>query len=863
MKKVIHNIGFVILSMMFAMQSCSDQVIDEGNQPVPDDDVMVPISLDLRGLTQANTYSGPNYGFEMDTTGTAAENAVTDIIVYVFDNTFTCEKILHGPNSPVGPEMVKIGTKHFIAVVNAQQNVPSLFPLPTANPSTVSYSVLRKTLSNALTSLPASPFLMVGEKLNYPVVDQKPITQPYKIPIEVERACAKVTMSFTKSLNAATHNITLDSIVMYQGANRIYLFDKPDTDPTTYTLSKLHNSFSPSASVQNSPTFIKLDSTFYTYASACGSDKSKAAYFKIYAAINSPSNKRTAMFYLAEYEQSPGDTVYDIRRNYWYDVIINMTDPGMDSLYITVNVSRWNVADVQDTIAGGGADFNPAVPFKLVKNYTAPEITANPTFAAINKHSKGASWVKVKATSGTPWSIKLKDNSPRNTGVIGSLDGGANWITLSNTSFLSGTGNNLEQTVYIYRPYRENAEPELGPALYAEVGGQYKHDLIIQPRDTMPIPTNSYILRPQLSGAPVNATRAYIPLAGVYRYWEDYIYNNGDSIPNGPISAQLLWKDNTGTVINTSTLSVINPNKRDSAYIYAEAGPAKGNAVVVMRVGGTIYWSFHLWVTEYNPYEAAGQKLYSTSKTVFMDRNLGALSNVYDATGDARGLYYQFGRKDPFPKGNNWTASFVWYNSSGGAYSAPTPGVVPNASGTFRPLSAIPASINDPTKFYTMGLSPNYWSLSKEDMNIWSTAGGNKTAFDPCPEGWRIPKQANLGSTNSPWNSLSNFLTTTYQYGRYNPTVGYYPFSGYLGNSFAITGVTTEAYYWTSWNGASPNYSEGTGLNITTTTVNNAPTINKAYGASVRCVVDLNYLLNKNGVVFGNDTGTLINAIKP
>jgi len=870
MKNVIKNIGFIILSMMFAMQSCSDKIIepfqDDGVEQVPEGNQMVPIALALNEKKSANTYGDTDYGGVTDVLGTSVEDSINDIIVYVFDNTFTCEKILRGPRSPVGPEMVHVGTKHFIAVINAQSNVSSLYPIP-SDPSTVNYVTLRRTLSDARTQLPASPFLMVGEKMNVPVT-QMPQTNPYRINIDVERATAKVTMSFTKSGDAALHNITLQQVIMYKGANKVFLLDRPSSDDIIYGLSTTKNSFTPTGVVSLSPSYVNLSDTIYTYASDCGHDTTKAVRFEIKAAINSASNIRTAKFFLAEYEQSSGDTVYDIRRNYWYDVRVNIKDPGMDSLYITVTASPWNVADVIPDTLGSGGEFKTATPFKLVKSYTSADLdnfapNSNAKFAAIDKHTKGASWVKVKATNGTQWSIELKGGTadPRNQGVMASTDGGFNWIALSNTTHITGTGNNNEQTVYIYRPYREDNEPKLGPALIAKVGnpGQYKHDLIIQPRDTTPIPTNSYVLRPRLSGgAKENETRAYIPLAGVYKYWEDYLLNNGDSIFNGPITATVSWKDRSGDVIKSA--SVINDNKRDSAYLLVEAGTLQGNAVVNMIVNSQVYWSFHIWVTEYNPYEAAGQKLYNMTvspytKTVFMDRNLGALTNVNETNGESRGLYYQFGRKDPFPRGNNWTNTFIIYNQSNGTMSFSSSGTLAAVS-TLRPKSAINTSIINNRVFYTT--AGTSWPLSVEDINLWSTPGGHKTAFDPCPEGWRIPKQATPGAS-SPWNGLTttNLSAIGYTNGRYYSETGYYPFSGYI-NGSSITGEKTSAYYWSSWPGTNTSIN-ATGLNITTSAVNFNPDIRKDNGASVRCVVDRDYLFKNNGGLFGKETGILIN----
>ena len=83
----------------------------------------------------------------------------------------------------------------------------------------------------------------------------------------------------------------------------------------------------------------------------------------------------------------------------------------------------------------------------------------------------------------------------------------------------------------------------------------------------------------------------------------------------------------------------------------------KGNAVVAFKVDGTIYWSWHIWVTD-NPENGIAYSQGTETDidgnpiTVqYMDRNLGAVTNTFlgkdwQKTG---GLLYEWGRKDPFP----------------------------------------------------------------------------------------------------------------------------------------------------------------------------------------------------------------------
>ncbi|MDR2917714.1 MAG: hypothetical protein LBV74_23225 [Tannerella sp.] len=880
------KVFYILFSMItiLLINGCADSAIVDPDPNNPTEEAMVPIALNLKGLFDeegATTYSLTDAG---DQAGTGMENTITDVTVFVFNSLNVCEKIMQGssPYDSIGPELVKSGFKTFIAVVNGSGKLPVVYG--PGDESLVSYSALRRQLTNASASLPTSPFLMTGEQTATLTADL-PISNPNIVDIEVKRAVAKVKIFFTKSGNAASHEIKMKSVTLRKGADKVYLLDKSPVDAVNYnvsspTITTFDTPFDPGTRkvpLQSSGDYCMVADTFYTYESLCGQDTSKAVYFELEAEVNSASNVRTAQVYLAKDIKSPGDTVYDVYRNYWYNVYINIADPGMDSVYVTVISSPWNIADTMKVVEGQGAEVKTATPFKLVKSYTAAELGSlsgpNIKFAAIEKHTKGASWLDLKVTSGTRWKIHLKDGSARNDGVIASVDGGNNWTNITTSSPLTGIGNDLDQRIYIYRPYVENDEPKQGPALYLTLGDadNYKQDLIIQPRDTTPIPTNCYILRPQLTGAPVNETRVYIPLAGVYRYWEDYIMDNGDSIPDGPVTAELLWEDSpTGGIVKN--ISVKNPGKRDSAYIYAEAGTVQGNAVISMTVNGIQYWTFHLWVTEYNPYEAAGQKLYpglsGATNNVFMDRNLGALNNKYDDEGSSRGLYYQFGRNNPYPRGTNWLggSSYMWYKSGA------SPGSITSSSATYstgdlRPKEAIKASLSNSFQtFYVYPTTGSDWAFYEDNQYLWNTEGGSKTAFDPCPEGWRIPKQEGIGNAYSPWkdiNASGNFLTmvTGYTNGRYHIQAGYYPYAGYIkGNPISIENPGIEGYYWTTY---ANNAQTGVVLRINNTDVYTATNAYLDWGLSVRCVVDLNYLITTGGGLFGSGAGDLEAELLP
>lgn len=135
-----------------------------------------------------------------------------------------------------------------------------------------------------------------------------------------------------------------------------------------------------------------------------------------------------------------------------------------------------------------------------------------------------------------------------------------------------------------------------------------------------------------------------------------------------PASAELVWETNGHE-------QIIQGMILKDGYVYFKTGPAaEGNAVVAVKDGsGNILWSWHIWKTHFNLAEIPTQTYQTNPRggmngtiyadvlpakrtLVMMNCNLGAASNI--ATNNAEvvktfGLYYQFGRKDPFPAAKN------------------------------------------------------------------------------------------------------------------------------------------------------------------------------------------------------------------
>ena len=129
-----------------------------------------------------------------------------------------------------------------------------------------------------------------------------------------------------------------------------------------------------------------------------------------------------------------------------------------------------------------------------------------------------------------------------------------------------------------------------------------------------------------------------------------------------PTNAALVWETREGS---SSTLEYVGYSK--NGYIVFKTGAAKeGNAVVAAKSGTTTLWSWHIWTTEAFDRNGIKVQTYETrprtisgyadiSKRTYkmMDRNLGSASGTATKVAEdaikTYGVYFQFGRKDPFP----------------------------------------------------------------------------------------------------------------------------------------------------------------------------------------------------------------------
>ena len=241
-----------------------------------------------------------------------------------------------------------------------------------------------------------------------------------------------------------------------------------------------------------------------------------------------------------------------------------------------------------------------------------------------------------------------------------------------------------------------------------------------------------------------------VPDVGDYKFRAD-VRGNGASdlagvsknISESEIySAEVLWAS-YGTSIAPAEGELIRKVRYEDGYVFFSTGRAfkEGNAVVAIKnAGGTILWSWHIWFTD-DDIEASAQTY--PGGAVFMDRNLGALA-VTDASATSHyGLLYQWGRKDPFLNSkSNLSGDIQPVSHWTPALRGTAQGIVYVSSAADLPTAA--AAVQTPNNFiycYNKGWCSD---LSATGGDFW---GEDKTIFDPCPQGWKIPSSGHFDSS--------------------------------------------------------------------------------------------------------------------
>ncbi len=373
------------------------------------------------------------------------------------------------------------------------------------------------------------------------------------------------------------------------------------------------------------------------------------------------------------------------------------------------------------------------------------------------------------------------------------------WVIVTEGN--DGNHTNVNDTVYIAVQANVNNEKLRNGSFWIKCGRILKRIDIVQDYYET---ANSYIV----SSAGTYELKVNIRGNGNTQAWttstedeaqkEDIDFGMTDSIANVAY-VDIIWEtaDNFITIPDKYAISeagsisyevndVNLSNFGDWTGNVFDQGNGANALIGAFAADGTLLWSYHIWgvgdFVDGVPKETwVVGNADGTNSYDFMDRNLGAYSNLPGSR--SFGLLYQWGRKDPFigayrelsvVNGND--SSYVrdyrqvrkqytkhYQTINGTKYLWSETDDEGNASTADQEKSLVQYTIEHPTTILEDGL------LSADHINdqaegLWGTTdksyvnseAGNKTMYDPCPPGYRMPSLNALtiwDGTNDMWSS--------------------------------------------------------------------------------------------------------------
>ncbi|MFR9603049.1 MAG: hypothetical protein SNG02_04170 [Rikenellaceae bacterium] len=244
----------------------------------------------------------------------------------------------------------------------------------------------------------------------------------------------------------------------------------------------------------------------------------------------------------------------------------------------------------------------------------------------------------------------------------------------------------------------------------------------------------------------------------------------------GVASAGMLWKDTYCSINHAQKYSdtEIGFYVSSDEYDIDEDGEytdiKEGSAVIAAYdENEDILWSWHIWGLDDEISEI------TFNDRTFMDRNLGAdyndifiladddlysTQNTNECTKNSYGLYYQWGRKDPFP-------TPVTYNCTGGYDNFLVNDYNSSVYISYYETTAVKGRVSYTTEYPTYYLtgvteSNDDWLYSSHNGDLWND--NTKSIYDPSPKGWRVPRSTDFDGVTLASIPPSQTSDGTYSY---------------------------------------------------------------------------------------------------
>ncbi|MBQ9463472.1 MAG: hypothetical protein IJU68_07460 [Bacteroidales bacterium] len=517
-----------------------------------------------------------------------------------------------------------------------------------------------------------------------------------------------------------------------------------------------------------------------------------------------------------------GVTTYD-PDSYYADFPADALSSANNSIYYYGEFSNTNRPLMAGYLSGSSfimRNLCSAISFSAVGDFDAYLFSGN------NGEVVGYGYYQVKANS-EEWNYKRSTDGPK-TEITGAFKSGErNFAYFPNgVSFSEGftikftKGGEIKKYVTTNKSFSLSRNDYLSlPTISAGDLHDYVAPLHVS---SLSIESDSYDLYVSNGNKSANSYIVY-PTGNSEKVFRFKSVQGNSNTKVVVSSVEVLWESYNDKT-EASSIDVIDEVDYDSDYIYFKmpASPHAGNAVIAARNAlGAISWSWHIWVPNSSISDISATDFCGAS--YIMDRNLGAIdatASAGDANPTSIGLYYQWGRKDPFP--------------SNSAFSGSTPITV---SGTqmvkHNGLVNTEYSISHPLDYvYVYSVDDGKWN-EDDPTDLWENSG--KTIYDPCPPGYRVPvrdeSKPMWKQEDTDWDySLSSRFI-------YNGTF-VFPIAGYIdcwGASYS--NVNARSHIWSATN-RSATTAYCMYFRDDKSPKMYSSNFNKAKAGSVRCVVE-------------------------
>lgn len=251
-------------------------------------------------------------------------------------------------------------------------------------------------------------------------------------------------------------------------------------------------------------------------------------------------------------------------------------------------------------------------------------------------------------------------------------------------------------------------------------------------------------------------------------------------------SAEVIWQSTSGMIKNVTV-----SGQGRTGYVSFEVDENKiqmGNAIIAVKSGGTIVWSWHIWITGKDVadvqsgtfmHEPIGfvpsswkRTTYSENREIritFKQPRSGKTSSVvftqkpHVEQAQGRAMYFQWGRKDPLTAATGFTSSpFIVNGGISLTYAAQHPMVMGNNRNFAGALATWPDGKPFWGDMYDWNNDP---SAGRTYVNLWDAEAKTyesdyhhtpaysgtfvKTIYDPSPAGFHVPRSADFSKLTS------------------------------------------------------------------------------------------------------------------